>query len=193
MGKLFINSNIKEQKWIISGLKKKRLFLDIWKILLCSYLTLQCVWFIFWKNGPHKSSWIRYVTTDFSGLSDLHFFPGDFRYTVPPLLSQALFLSGTDTPKETLPRPVKSGSWRYLQAFSGILVSFCCIPNHPKAQRLKITPSYSAHNSLGQQSGLSGQFIYGPIHAFVVSCWKCSQWAGLLGSGWSDPKGFTCM
>lgn len=80
----------------------------------------------------------KYFMADVSGLRDLQFFAGrDLRYTVTALLSQALLLPGTDTPKETLPRPLRSGSGRYLQGFPGILVSFAASQIIPKLRGLK--------------------------------------------------------
>lgn len=83
------------------------------------------------------SSWERYFMAPFFGLSDLQFFTGDFRYTVTVPLSQALLLPITEPPKETLPRPMRSGSQRYLQGLPGIFVSFAASQIIPKPSGLK--------------------------------------------------------
>ena len=124
---------------------------------------------------------------DFSRLGDLHIFSW---VTLEPQISplpQALLL-----PKETLPKPLRSGSWRYLQGFSEMLVSFCCIPNHSKSQWLKITLSYSAHSS-------GGSAVWAQQAAIPWSCsWICSQLLGVQSAGWSAGvllvlSGLTCM
>lgn len=150
------------------------------------------MWFISWKKGPHRSFWVRYFIADFSGLSDLRFFPGDFRHTVTAFLPQALLLPGTDAPKETLPRPLRGGSWRCLQGFPGVWVSFRYISNYVKAQWLKTTlviqPTIPWVSNLGWAQW-----------AVLWSCsCICSQLQNMQSAGWSTGvwlilSGLPCM